>query len=119
MRLVIIESPYAGDVERNKAYAQAALLDCLRRGEAPLASHLLYTQVLDDTKPEERSLGVEAGLAWGAQAALVAVYEDFGVSPGMALGVERALAAGRPVEYRSLPGWTVQPGGWTRPSRVV
>ena len=42
MRRVIVESPYAGDVERNIAYVRAAMRDCLMRGEAPLASHLLY-----------------------------------------------------------------------------
>jgi hypothetical protein len=44
MKLVIIESPYAGDVEPNVAYAKAAVLDCLSRGEAPYASHLFFTQ---------------------------------------------------------------------------
>ena len=53
---VIVESPYAGDVERNERYARACIRDCLLRGEAPFASHLLYTQagVLDDTIKEER-----------------------------------------------------------------
>lgn len=68
MRLVIIESPYTGPtpeaVAANVAYARACLLDSLRRSEAPIASHLLYTQVLDDKIPEERALGIEAGLAW-------------------------------------------------------
>src|SRR5690606_21487830 len=40
-RRVIVESPYAGDVETHVAYARAALRDCLSRGEAPIASHLL------------------------------------------------------------------------------
>ena len=40
-RRVIVESPYAGDIETNVAYARAALRDCLSRGEAPIASHLL------------------------------------------------------------------------------
>ena len=44
MRLVIVESPYAGDIEANVAYARACLGDCLSRGEAPFACHLLYTQ---------------------------------------------------------------------------
>ena len=50
LRRVILESPYAGDIERNVAYARAAMRDSLLRGEAPIASHLLYTQpgVLDD-----------------------------------------------------------------------
>lgn len=64
MRRVIIESPYAGDVELNAQYARECLRDSLTRGEAPIASHLLYTQpgVLDDAVPRERALGIEAGL---------------------------------------------------------
>lgn len=106
-RLVIIESPYAGDVQRNEAYARAALKDCLLRGEAPLASHLLYTQpgVIDDNIPEERVLGIDAGLAWGAVADATVVYTDFGISAGMAYGIERAKREGRPVEYRQLPAF--------------
>lgn len=102
MRLVFIESPYAGDVARNLAYARAAMLDCLRRGEAPFASHLLLTQVLDDTDPAQRAQGIEAGLAWGARADVTVVYGNL-ITPGMRLGIERAYAAGRPVEYRSIP----------------
>ena len=41
MKLVIIESTFAGDRLRNIAYARAAMKDWLDRGEAPLASHLL------------------------------------------------------------------------------
>lgn len=104
--LVIIESPYAGDVRRNEEYARACLADSLNRGEAPLASHLLYTQpgVLDDTNPAERAQGIEAGLAWGALAQLTAVYTDRGISGGMQYGVDRARANGRPVEFRVLGG---------------
>ena len=39
MRLVVVESPYAGDVEANLAYLRRAMRDCLLRGEAPFASH--------------------------------------------------------------------------------
>lgn len=111
MRLVVVESPYAADddegVARNEAYARAAMRDCLNRGEAPYASHLLYTQegVLDDRVPAERARGMEAGLCWGARAEATVVYTDLGVSDGMRLGVARATLDGRPVEYRSLPGW--------------
>ena len=37
---VVVESPFAGDVERNMEYAKEAVLDCLRRGEAP--THPIY-----------------------------------------------------------------------------
>lgn len=105
-RLVILESPFAGDVEANVAYARAALRDSLMRGEAPLASHLLYTQpgVLDDTLPEERARGIDAGLAWGPLAEATVVYTDRGISRGMAYGIARAEREGRPVEYRTLKG---------------
>jgi hypothetical protein len=104
MRRVILESPYAGDIDTNVAYARACLRDSLSRGEAPIASHLLYTQpgVLRDEHPEERQWGIDAGLAWGAAAEATVVYIDRGVSRGMEYGIENAKKSGRPVEYRNL-----------------
>lgn len=99
--LVILESPYAGNVELNTRYARACMLDSLRRGEAPMVSHLLYTQVLPDVG-EDRKLGIEAGLAWGRVAQKTVVYEDLGISSGMSYGISSALNMGRPVEYRKL-----------------
>ena len=104
MRRVILESPYAGNVGENVAYARAAVRDSLLRGEAPIASHLLYTQpgILMDDVPDERRLGIETGLAWRSAAEASVVYLDLGVSPGMGQGIAAAEAAGIPVEYRSL-----------------
>lgn len=110
MKLVIIESPYAGNVSDNAAYARACMYDCLIRGEAPFASHLLYTQkgVLDDVDPAQRRLGIEAGLLWGARADLTAVYADLGISQGMEQGIKAADAARRPIEFRTLPVWQMR-----------
>jgi len=104
MKLVVIESPYAGNVNLHVAYARAAVVDWLIRGEAPFASHLFYTQrgILDDSKQVERDLGMRAGFAWGEKADLVAVYTDFGISSGMKAGIERAKALGIPIEMRTL-----------------
>ncbi len=108
MRLVIIESPFSAptpaDTARNIRYARAAMLDCLNRGEAPYASHLLYTQpgVLDDTRSDQRVLGIGAGLAWGLKADATIVYIDLGFSAGMAQGVKAAQEASRPIEFRRL-----------------
>jgi len=103
--IVMIESPYAGDVEQNMQYLRDALKDCLLRGEAPFASHGLYTMVLDDTKPEERKHGIEAGFAFRAVSDYTAVYTDLGISPGMVLGIEDAHLKGKPIKYRTLPNW--------------
>jgi hypothetical protein len=104
IRKVILESPYSGDVEANVRYARACLRDCALRGESAMASHLLWTQdgVLDDTKPEERELGIELGLVWGSEAEATVVYTDRGVTSGMRYGIERAKKEGRRVEYRTL-----------------
>lgn len=105
MELVLVESPYAGNVALNLDYLKTAMRDCFRRGEAPFASHMLYTQVLDDEKPDERTQGIEAGLAWGAMATKTVVYTDLGISTGMHFGIQRAHKEGRPVERRSIQPW--------------
>lgn len=99
---MLIESPYKGDVQKNTMYARAAMLDSLHRGEAPFASHLLYTQVLDDADPFYRNMGIEAGLDVGKAMKLTAVYDDLGISSGMLLGIQRAEEENRPVEFRHL-----------------
>lgn len=101
---VILETPFADDIETNITYARECMADCLHRNEAPFASHLLYTQqgVLDDTIAEERERGIKAGFAWGSVATKVVVYTDRGISAGMQFGIDNANKNGLPVEYRSL-----------------
>jgi hypothetical protein len=113
MRLVVIESPFAhakDDVDARSSvmrYLRAAMRDCLLRGEAPYASHALYTQpgVLDDWDPEQRRLGIAAGFAWGEKGELRAVYTDLGITDGMQKGIDEATARGQAVEYRTITGW--------------
>lgn len=117
MRRVILESPYAGRSAwrlvaffqrmANRRYARACLRDSLTRGEAPIASHLLYTQrgVLRDDVPDDRTKGIKAGLAWGVVAEATVMYVDRGVSLGMQFAAQHAHEARRPVEFRELkPG---------------
>ena len=104
---VILETPYAGDVGANLAYLRACMRDCLRRGEAPFASHGLYTQpgVLRDDDPAERDLGIRAGFAWRPHAARTVVYTDRGISSGMQRGIDHAVGLiWQEVEYRTLEG---------------
>lgn len=101
MRRVILESPYAGEVYKNKVYAYACMSDCLYRNESPIASHLLYTQFLNDNIRKERELGIEAGLAWTDVADATVVYYDRGISKGMKKGIRRA-SMNNIVEFRSI-----------------
>ena len=65
MKKVYLCAPLGGDVhgniERTKEYAGYAL----RCGTAPVVPHF-YALILDDSKPEERELGLRAGktLLW-------------------------------------------------------
>jgi len=119
-RLVILESPYAGYAPawvppgfrwlaaayqrwRNARYTVRCMRDSLYRGEAPLASHVLYASsgVLDDSDMAERARGLQAGFAWGLKCPVRVVYCDRGISGGMRAGMNAGLPTQR-VEFRYL-----------------
>jgi hypothetical protein len=96
---VILESPFRN---ADPLYVHRCIRDCILRGEAPLASHVLYTQALNDADPSQREAGILAGFCWRWLAARTVVYTDHGVSPGMARGIEHAQEIGHEIEYRTL-----------------
>lgn len=104
--IVVIESPFAGNTEHERLayrlYAKRALLHSIVVGESPFASHMLYTQVLDDDKPEDRALGISAGLSFYDVAKICAVYSDYGISGGMHEGIKAARASGVLVDFRTI-----------------
>jgi hypothetical protein len=106
MTRVVIESPLNGRdhlaIADNQAYALRAVIDCLRRGESPYASHLFFhrPELLDDLIPEQRTQGLLAGLTWAAQAEVCAVYLDRGLSDGMRVGIQQAVALGQRISLR-------------------
>lgn len=108
MNRVVVESPYAGPtpahVERNLKYLRLCMRDCLNRGEAPFASHGLYTQdgVLDDAVPAERTKGIAAGFTWAEVAHKRVFYTDLGSSGGMVMAIKHASLLGQVPEFRSL-----------------
>lgn len=109
---VILETPFSGarwedPDDRKLAYLRACMHDCLSRGEAPYASHGLYTQpgVLDDNDPFQRQMGIQAGFDWREAAKKTVVYTDLGTSDGMRAGIEHARKIEQPVEFRKLRDW--------------
>lgn len=117
IKLVIVESPYAGNVEANLAYARQACRDCIDRGETPFASHLLFPQFLDDSDEGERHCGINRGLEIGQAfyqartrskvlptlfTAQVAFYLDMGWSRGMEAALEFWTELGMRCEIRRI-----------------
>jgi hypothetical protein len=85
MRKALIISPFAGKVERNRAYLAQCFYYCFEKGYAPFAPHAMYPHYLDDQIPSHRALGMDSGLAWGQEADIILVFFDYGISEGMKL----------------------------------
>jgi hypothetical protein len=83
MTAVFICSPYRGDVEKNRKIALALCKKAFDNYCAPFAPHLLYPQMLDDSNPEQRELGIGAGLEFLKCCDLMYVYADCPPSGGM------------------------------------
>ena len=97
---VYIVSRYAGDVPRNVAAAIRYCQFAISKGMMPIASHLLYPQMLRDDIPAEREMGTAFGLALLALCGEVWVFSDHsGLSPGMQAEVHEAKRLGKPVRY--------------------
>lgn len=88
---LIIESPYAGDTFENEQFARNICRYSVKQGYAPYASHLFYTQFLDDDDPEERQHGIDCGFKWGTFANEVwfCLRPGEGFSPGMRAALQR------------------------------
>ena len=100
---VIIESPYRGSEQKaHKLYLQRCILDSIARGEAPFASHQMYTVALDDGSPQERTWGIQCGFAWLELARRQVFYTDLGWSPGMIAAWEAGEKLNKPWTVRGL-----------------
>lgn len=100
--LTIVESPFAGDSERNIQYARLCCRHTYDRGEHPFASHLLYPRFMNDNLPDERRDGIAFGYFFWQLADKIAFYTDYGWSNGMMGSLKIAVAGNRPVFIRSV-----------------
>ena len=99
-RMIYICSPYAGNTEENIAFARQACGYAIRQGAVPLAPHLLYPQILNDSVPEERETGIRLGLEILERCEELWVCGDR-ILAGMKRGAAYAKARGNPV--RQIP----------------
>lgn len=81
--IVLIESPYAGDIQRNSEYARRAMLYVIEQGRTPIVPHLLYPQVLDDSDPMQRERALEMCAELRESVNQVWFFTDYGWSDGM------------------------------------
>lgn len=113
MSIVVIESPYSGNIPRNVAYAQRAMTHSRLKGEIPIVTHLLWTQhhlakghFVVDNDPKYNVLGREASLdhtnVLRRKADRVIFYADYGYSSGMTYAIDQCKKEGLIYEERFI-----------------
>ncbi|MCR4629337.1 MAG: DUF4406 domain-containing protein [Clostridium sp.] len=96
---IYVASRYAGDVEKNIASAIRYCQYVIRHRGNPIASHLLYPQMLNDQIPEERELGLMFGLALLAVCDEVWCFGDVTGSEGVKLEIAEAKKLGKKIRF--------------------
>lgn len=100
---VYVASRYTGDIPANTEAAVRCCRQVIQEGRMPIASHLLYPQMLNDSDPKERELGLDFGLA------LLACCDEVWVfgkpSSGMEQEIAEAKRLNKPIQYREVPVW--------------
>ncbi len=96
-RKVYVASKYAGDVDANVAASITYCRRVIDAGYMPVASHLRYPQILNDSDPSERDLGLLFGLALLRMCDEVWVFGT--VSPGVAKEIEEAKRLKKQIRY--------------------
>ena len=95
-KLVYICSPYAGDIEKNVKFAKATCQYAMRQNCTPVAVHLLYPQLLDDSDPIQRAAGIRMGLRVLETADVLWCCGNL-ISSGMNMEIAAAKRLGIPV----------------------
>jgi len=102
MSTVFIESPYAGDVAANEEYATKAMLTELEKGNAPIVTHLLWTQVWDDMDQTTRERALQNCRKVRRQCDGVVFYLDRGISHGMRRSIHEAVRDGLEISWEII-----------------
>lgn len=97
---VYVVSRYAGDIDKNVLAAIRYCRFVIDKGKMPIAAHLLYPQILDDSIPSEREIGTMFGIA------LLEMCDEvwcFGkeISSGMDREIKEAKRLGKHIKYFS------------------
>ena len=102
---VYVASRYAGDIPANTEAAVRCCRQVIEEGRMPIASHLLYPQMLDDANPEERLLGTMFGLSLLGCCDEVWVFmRNNEISGGMRREIEEAKRLGKRIHYHEITG---------------
>lgn len=122
MKKVYICSPYRAknneELTRNIEYAKSLTRQAIKAGFAPITPHLYKSQCLDEDKPEERELGLKAGIELLKTCDYVIAGTRYGISEGMSGEIAAADAAGIEVVNADKLRYKLESENETRKKKV-
>ena len=96
--MVYICSPLSGDVEGNQEKARRYCRFAVEQGVIPVAPHIYFTQFMEDSDPDERSMALFMDLALLSKCVELWVFGDV-ISEGMKAEIEWAKHHELPIRY--------------------
>lgn len=103
LQRVYVCSPYRGDVENNIRRAKEAARLIALKGYFPVVPHIYLTQFLDDSKEDERNLGLSLGIDLLENCVALCQVGDH-ISSGMSAEIERAKQLNIPIVKLDVDG---------------
>lgn len=96
--IVYICSPYSGNVNHNIEMARKYCRFAVDKHYLPIAPHLLFTQFMDDTIPEERETAIFMNFVLMSKCVEMWVFGDV-ISKGMQAEINRAKRKNMMIRY--------------------
>lgn len=98
--LVYICSPLSGDIPGNTEKARRYCRFALKRGQIPLAPHLMFPQFMDDSNSDERELALFMDIVLLGKCEELWVFGDV-ISAGMKAEIDVAKKRRQTIRYFS------------------
>ncbi len=100
MKFIYVASPYAGNREKNVAFAKKACEWVRSQGHVFFAPHLFYPQFLEDTQEKQRTEAINMALVILNHSDELWVFGEI-ISAGMKQEIEFAQVKGIPIRLIS------------------
>ena len=98
MKLIIICSPYSGNILKNTYKAQEYCKYVYRQGHIPFAPHLFFPRFLNEHNREEREVGIQLGIEILKRADELWIFGNT-VTNGMKQEIEAAKKFNKIIKY--------------------
>jgi len=115
MTKIFISSRLRGNIQANTETAKELAKTAFEMGYIPIMPHLYFPLFLDDKSAEKRGAGIVAGLFLMKDCDQLVIYDDDGISDGMAI----EIAYWKATKYTEPVTWNIFKSRNFFPSQTV